>query len=41
MKLLLELDVVLKRVCKLSPLAFELQFEMGVAVAKVSDLLFA
>ena len=39
--LLLEHDVVLERVGKLSPLVLELQFEMGVAVAKVSDLLFA
>src|SRR5215469_12636269 len=37
--LLLEHNVVLERVGKLSPLALELQFEMGVAVAKVSDLL--
>ena len=39
--LLLEHDVVLERVGKLSPLASELQFETGVSVAKVSDLLFA
>ena len=39
--LLLEQDVVLERVGKVLRLELELQFEMGVALAKVSDLLFA
>src|SRR5215467_11458849 len=35
------LGLLLEHVVKLSPLVLDLQFEMGVAVAKVSDLLFA